>query len=333
MPTIREVAESAGVSSTTVSHVINNTRFVSAGTRQRVDRAMKELGYRPNSLARSLRRGETNTLGLVLPDSANPFFAEMARAVESAAFSLGYSVMICNTEDDLVKEAHYVEVLTNKQVDGIIFIAAGDRSNALHRMHQGFPPVILVDRDLGEVQLDTVQADNRLGGYLAARHLIETGCRRLACITGSSNVTPSALRITGFTQAIEEAGLSCPADWICRGDFHPSTGYRAAQYLFSLPNPPDGIFACNDLMAIGALRAALESGRSVPADVAIVGFDDIELASYTIPPLTTIAQPKTEMAQLAVKLLVERISDGAQAARSLLLPPILIQRQSTRRFQ
>ena len=333
MSPIREVAEHAGVSSTTVSHVINNTRFVSEAVRRRVEVAMKELGYRPNTLARSLRRGETHTLGLVLPDSANPFFAEMARAVEYAAFGFGYSVVICNTEDDLAKESHYVEVLTNQQVDGIIFIAAGEQRGANHKLKQQCPPLVLVDRDLGDVQLDTVLADNHQGGYLAGRHLIETGCRRLACITGPSNVNPSAQRVTGFLKAMNEANLSCPEEWICRGDFHPSSGYRTAQGLFALPNPPDGIFACNDLMAIGALRAALENKYAVPSEVGIIGFDDIELASYAFPPLTTISQPKAQMAQLSVQLLVERISDGDRSARGLLLPTQLIQRQSTRRLE
>lgn len=330
MATIREVAELANVSPTTVSHVINNTRFVSPALQARVQAAMEQLDYRPNVLARSLRRGETRTLGLILPDSANPFFAEMARAVEGAAFHQHYSVMICNTEDDPAKEAHYVEVLANKQVDGLVFIAAGDQSAALAPLSNHIPPLVLVDRDLGDAHLPTVLADNCQGGYLAAGHLIKCGYHRLACIAGPSHVTPSAQRITGFLEALQEAGFSCPPERLLRGDFHPSSGYQAAKILLEASDPPDGIFACNDMMAIGVLRAALETGRSIPDEFGIVGFDNIELASYTFPSLTTIAQPMQQMAQEAVSLLVERINDSLHRSQRLVLPTELIVRQSTR---
>lgn len=330
MPTIREVAEHAQVSVTTVSHVINNTRFVSEAVRERVQHAMRELGYRPNSLARSLRRGETRTLGLVLPDSANPYFAEMARAVENAAFAQGYSVIISNTDDDPAKEMHYVAVLTAKQVDGIIFIATGETGNSLTQLSRSGPPVVLVDRNLHEVQLDSVLADNQHGGYLAGKYLIESGCRRLACIAGPSSVTPSAQRVTGFRQALEEAGLDCRQEWILRGDFHPSSGYDAALQLLTGRDLPDGIFACNDLMAIGALRAIVERGYKIPQDVSLVGYDDIELASFASPPLTTIVQPKAEMAAGALRLLLERINNSDHPTQSLVLPTRLVQRQSTR---
>ena len=291
---------------------------------------MSELGYRPNSLARSLRRGETRTLGLVLPDSANPYFAEMARAVENAAYAQGYSVIISNTDDDPAKEMHYVTVLTAKQVDGIIFIASGELGVSLSPLSKSGPPIVLVDRNLSEVELDSVMADNHRGGYLATRHLIESGCRRLACIAGPSTVTPSAQRVTGFKQALDEAGLDCPPAWIVRGDFHASSGYEAAQRLLAAPPHPDGIFACNDLMAIGALRAALERNCRVPQDVSVVGYDDIELASYAYPSLTTIAQPKVEMAAQAVHLLLQRINNADQPTQSQVLPTHLVQRQSTR---
>jgi len=330
MTTIREVARHAGVSSTTVSHVINETRFVSDDVRQRVLAAMQELDYRPNVLARSLRRGETCTLGLILPDSANPFFAEMARAVELSAHDQGYSVVFCNTEDDPDKEERYVEVLINKQIDGLIFIAAGDHSASISPLRNHIPPLVLVDRDLLDVPFSTVLADNYQGGCLAAQHLLACGYQRMAIIAGPSNLTPSAQRVTGFLEGLRQAGLNCPPERIIHGDFHPSSGYRAAQDLLSSPHPPDGIFACNDLMAIGALRAAMESGLTIPDNLGIVGFDDIELAAYASPPLTTIAQPKLEMAQQAVVLLLEQISDSSLPARRLILPTGLIQRQSTR---
>jgi LacI family transcriptional regulator len=309
MSTIREVAHRAGVSPTTVSHVINNTRFVSDEVRQRVISAMDELGYRPNALARSLRRGETKTLGLILPDSANPFFAEIGHSIETAAFSQGYNVILCNTDGDLEKERTYVEVLLKKQVDGIVFVAAGERSDSLVHSLKTDLPVVVVDRDLPDVELDTVLSDNYQGGYLATQHLIRLGHRRIACISGPSHLTPSALRVTGYKQALLKAELPLDDRLIVRGDFHPHSGWQATLSLIGLAEQPTAIFVCNDLMAMGALRAAAESGLQVPRDLAIIGYDDIELSSYTTPALSTVRQPKAEIGQAAVRMLLERIQN------------------------
>ncbi|MBI5564673.1 MAG: LacI family DNA-binding transcriptional regulator [Chloroflexi bacterium] len=326
MPTIQEVAEKAGVSPTTVSHVINNSRVVADETRQRVEAAMEELHYRPNALARSLRRGQTHTLGLILPDSSNPFFAEIGHSIEAAAFEQGYSVVLCNTEGDLAKEALYVDVLSKKQVDGIIFVAAGEQTDSLRALLHHKLPVVVVDRDLPDVEIDAVLTDNRQGGYLATKHLIDLGHTRIGCIAGPSHLTPSAQRVIGYRDALTEAGLPIVDDLITRGDFHPESGYLAARSLLDGPTAPTAIFACNDLMALGALRAVAEHGRRVPANFAIVGFDDIELASFTSPPLTTIAQPKSDLGRLAVQWLIERIADKARPARRELLPTRLIVR-------
>lgn len=326
MPTIQEVARKAGVSPTTVSHVINNSRVVSAETRLRVEAAMEELHYRPNALARSLRRGQTHTLGLILPDISNPFFAEIGHSIETAAFEQGYSVILCNTEGDLDKEDLYVDVLSKKQVDGMIFVAAGDQTDSLRALLRHEVPVVVVDRDLPEVEVDAVLADSRQGGYLATQHLIALGHRRIGCIAGPFHLTPSAQRVTGYREALLDAHLLADDDLIKRGDFHPESGYRAARSLLERRDAPAAIFACNDLMALGALRAAAESGRQVPADLAIVGFDDIELASYTSPPLTTIAQPKADLGRLAVQWLIEHIADKSRPARRELLPTRLIVR-------
>jgi LacI family transcriptional regulator len=329
MPTIQEVAEKAGVSSTTVSHVLNNTRHVSPEARARVEAAMDELGYHPNALARSLRRGQTHTLGLILPDSANPFFAEIGRAVEDAAFDLGYSVILCNTEGDLDKEQLYMDVLSKKQVDGIIFVAAGDRTDSLRGLLRRKMPVVVVDRDLTGVEVDAVLGDNQQGGYLATQHLIGLGHRRIACISGPSNVTPSAERVIGYRNAILGAGLMVDEDLIVRGDFHAESGHSAAHRLLDRSSAPTALFVCNDMMAMGALRAAAEIGQRVPDTLAVVGFDDIDLASYTSPRLTTVAQPKVEMGRRAVQLLIERLADKALAPRKEILLPQLIVRDSS----
>ncbi|MCS6907641.1 MAG: LacI family DNA-binding transcriptional regulator [Anaerolineales bacterium] len=333
MPTIREVALRAGVSTTTVSHVINNTRFVSPEARQRVLEAMAELNYRPNVLARSLRRGETRTLGLILPDSANPFFAEIARAIEDSAFKAGYNVILGNSESELEKEQVYVDVLVKKQVDGLIFVACGDHSPSLQPLLDENLPLVVVDRRLSDLEVDTVLTDNFQGGWTATQYLIELGHRCVACITGPSNLSPSAERVVGYRRALEESGLAIDESLICRGDFHPRSGYVAAKELLNHQPPPTAFFVCNDMMAIGALRALSEAGLRVPEDCSVVGFDDIELASYVTPPLTTIRQDKTGLAETAVQLLLERIATPGLPSRTHVLPTQLVERQSTRRVQ
>jgi LacI family transcriptional regulator len=331
MATIREVAESAGVSYATVSHVINNTRLVSQETRERVLTAMEALNYRPNTLARSLRQGKTNTIGLVLPDSANPFFAEISRSIEDEAFKKGYSVFLCNTERDTQRELFYVNVLSNKQVDGIIFVAAGDQADSLDFLLRQRMPVVMIDRDLPNVEVDAVLTDHQLGGFLATRHLIELGHECIACIAGPSTITPSAERMTGYQRALEQAGLSYDERLIIRGDYHAQSGMETTHSILKMNPRPTAIFALNDLMALGALRAAAEAGYSVPRDLAVVGYDDLELAQFTNPPLTTIAQPKKEIGSQAVHLLVDRMARKSLPPSRVVLAPELIIRRSTRK--
>jgi len=330
MATIREVAENAGVSYATVSHVINNTRVVSPETRERVLAAMSSLNYRPNALARSLRQGKTNTIGLVLPDSANPFFAEISRSIEDESFKKGYSVFLCNTELDTKRELFYVDVLSKKQVDGIIFVAAGDQADSLDFLLRENMPVVMIDRDLPNVEVDAVLTDHQLGGFLATHHLLELGHKRIACIAGPSSITPSAERIIGYRNALEQAGISYDENLVIRGDYHAQSGMEITHFILKMNPRPTAIFALNDLMALGALRAAAEAGYSIPKDLAVVGYDDLELARFTNPPLTTIAQPKKEIGAQAVNLLVDRISRKNRPPSHLVLVPELIIRRSTK---
>lgn len=328
MATIKQVAAYAGVSSATVSHVINGTRYVSDTVREQVQRAMKELGYRPNALASSLRSGHTLTLGLILPDSANPFFAEVGHSIEIAAFEAGYSVILCNTENDFEKEALYMDVLTKKQVDGVIFVTTGERSDSLKNLVEMEIPTVVMDRDFPGLELDVVLADNLQGGYLATQHLISLGHKRIGCIAGPSSLTPSSRRIAGYKQALQEANLVLEPGLIMSGDFHPESGWEVGRAMLSQRDAPTAIFACNDLMAIGVLRAATELGLRVPDGLALVGYDDIELASYTNPPLTTIKQPKVEMGLATLNFLLGRIKDKQSAPQRALLPVSLVIRGS-----
>ncbi|MEA3334648.1 MAG: LacI family DNA-binding transcriptional regulator [Chloroflexota bacterium] len=326
---MRDVAERAGVSVTSVSHVINETRPVSIELRERVLEAMRELGYHPNRLARSLRSGKTHTVGIIVPDNANPFFAEIVRGIEDTSFEHGYSLILCNSDADLGKEEYYIGVLTEKQVDGILFMAAGASTDHIQSLLERHVPVVVVDREVPGVTVDTVLADNARGGWLATRHLIEIGHRRIGCISAPVNLTLSAERVDGYRQALQEAGIPIDEALIVPGNFNLGGGYRATQQLLALGEPPTALFSGNDLMAVGAICAACEAGRHVPVDLSVVGFDDIPLALYTNPPLTTIRQPNYNMGVAAATMLLERVRDPELPPRRIMLQIELQIRRST----
>jgi LacI family transcriptional regulator len=331
MVTIRDVAKSAGVSTATVSHVINQSRFVSPAVVRRVQRVIKTLGYQPNALARSLRNRNTSTLGLVLPDSSNPFFAEVARGIEDYAFKQGYNVIFGSSEGDLEKEKIYLRVFLEKQVDGVIFVAAGESAQNIRQVLSERLSLVVVDREFKNVVADYVTADNRHGGFLATEHLIRLGHRVIACIAGPSAATPSADRVTGYRDALKAHSIRFDSRLVKRGDFQPASGFAVTQSLLAKSGPrPTAIFACNDMMALGALAAIGKMGLRVPRDVAVIGFDDIALASFTSPALTTIQQPKNEMGKLAAQILIERIKNPKiEKNQRHLVPVKLIVRDST----
>jgi LacI family transcriptional regulator len=291
---------------------------------------MEELNYRPNRIARGLRKGQTKTLGMVVPDNDNPFFAEVARGVEDASFRLGYSVILCNSDADPDKEQRYVDLLIEKQVDGLVFVAAGmSTSRLLDTLRASRVPVVVTDRETTGVTADGLGIDNRLGGILAAQHLIDLGHRRIACIGGPLAGTPSDDRIRGYCEVLHTHGLPVDDSLIVRGDWRCEGGHGCAARLLSEPDPPTALFACNDMMAIGAISAAVDLGLSVPGDVSVVGFDDVGLASFANPALTTVSQPKYEAGSEAVGMLMERIANPNMPARRRLLDVELVIRSSS----
>jgi LacI family transcriptional regulator len=329
MATIRDVARRAGISPSTVSHVINETRYVSDETKARVLAAMEELNYRPNAVARSLRRKKTHIIGLIVPDSANPFFAEVGRGIEETIFAQGYSLIIGNSAGDLQQELRHINVLSEKQVDGIIFVAAGLSTKHILTLQAEDMPLVVIDRDIAGVDVDFVLTNHWQGGYLATAHLIALGHRRIGCIAGPAGLPPSVDRVAGYKRALLEHGIEPDEELVVGGEFDPPSGYRAVNHLLALPRPPTALFACNDLMAIGALGGAVERGNRVPADLSIIGFDNISLASFTNPPLTTIAQPTAQMGALAAQMLMERIRDKTLPPRRQVLSVSLVVRGST----
>jgi len=329
-PTIYDIARLAGVSTATVSKVFNQTGNISEKTRRRILEISKELNYQPNVLASALNGKKTFSLGLLIPDMVNPFFAELARHVEDRAQELGFNLIICNTDNDMKKEIKYIQLLRQKSVDGII-VATGVRNDEfLKELIDQRVPIALVAREMSVLSTSTVLVDDFAGGYNATRHLIELGHRRIAVIAESMSVSSSKERVRGYRHALEEAELRYDEELVLTSDFSIESGRVTALAILQRPSRPTAIFACNDLLAIGALQAAKELGIRVPDDLSVVGFDNTILASITDPPMTTVAQPIRAMGHQVVDLIVAEINEESTVKQRVVLLPELIIRQSTR---
>ena len=327
--TIHDVARDAGVSVTTVSHVLNQTRFVSEPVRARVQAAAQQLHYIPSALARSLKNNRTHTIGMIIPNSSNPYFAEIIRGIEDTCFTAGFNVILCNSDDDPVKQGKYIRVLAEKQVDGLIVLSSGGDDELGEQLRQARMPQVLVDREVDSSSADLVEVNHDGGGWLATRHLLQLGHSRIACITGPLGLSSAAQRLRGFRRAMADAGLAVQEEWVCQSDFSAAGGHMAMQNLLAAGPRPSAVFVCNDLMAFGAVSAASAANLVLPRDLSIIGFDDIALAAYCSPPLCTVAQPKHRMGAVAVQLLLARIADPARSPHREILEPTLCLRQST----
>ncbi|OIN06558.1 substrate-binding domain-containing protein [Oceanisphaera psychrotolerans] len=330
MATIKDVARHAQVSTSTVSHVLNKTRFVSPEITARVQQAIDELHYAPSALARSLKSNETRTLGMLVTSSANPFFAEVVQGVEQRCFELGYSLVLCNTRDDKQRLNASMEMLLQKRVDGIILMYTQAHLGA--EVFDRYPSVPLVLADWGpmDMEADLIQDCGEQGGRLATEHLIHLGHRDIGCITGPLGKRAADERLAGFRAAMATAGLPIRPEWIVEGDFELAGGSSAMAALLTRPERPTAVFVGNDMMAVGALRALADAGISVPAQMSLVGYDNIELAHYLVPALTSIEQPKAGLGALAVDTLLARIKAPDTPRQVLTLTPELVVRDSSR---
>ncbi|MEX6225304.1 ribose operon transcriptional repressor RbsR [Providencia hangzhouensis] len=333
MATMKDVARLAGVSTSTVSHVINQNRYVSESITLRVKNAIEELNYAPSALARSLKMNRTNTIGMLLTTSNNPFYAEVVRGVERSCYERGYSLILCNTEGDLQRMNHSLETLLQKRVDGLLIMCTevqGPSKDVFTR----YPsvPTVMMDWSPFDSVGDVIQDNSFLGGEIATRYLIDSGFTRIACIAGPQDKSPARARYQGFIQAMEQAKIEVNEDYIIFSDFEFAGGFESMNKLLELSTPPQAIFAGNDAMAVGAYQAIFQKGIKVPDDISIIGYDDIDLSPYMIPPLTTIHQPKDKLGKQAVDQLIYRMEANPEADASVLvLTPELIERQSVRK--
>ena len=326
---MKDVARMAGVSTSTVSHVINNDRFVSEAIREKVEAAVKSLNYAPSALARSLKLNQTRTIGMLITASTNPFYSELVRGVERSCFERGYSLVLCNTEGDEQRMNRNLETLMQKRVDGLLLLCTETHQPSPEIM-QRYPsvPTVMMDWAPFDGTSDLIQDNSLLGGDIATQHLIDKGHTRIACITGPLDKTPARLRLEGFLVAMDRAGLPVPDGYQITGDFEFSGGFEAMQSLLAQKDRPQAVFIGNDAMAVGAYQALYQAGLRVPDDIAVVGYDDIELAQYMTPPLTTIHQPKDELGELAIDVLIHRIAQPGLQQQRLQLTPVLMERGS-----
>ncbi|MDQ6603538.1 MAG: LacI family transcriptional regulator [Chloroflexota bacterium] len=327
--TIRDVAYRAGVSNNTVSRVLNDRPDVSPATRVRIQNVIEELGYRPNSLARSLLRRESRTVGLVVTDCTNPNTARQIRAVQQTMAAGEYAVLIFDTQEDAERQEDALRVLEEKVVDGIIITPATIRDDALTHLAQRLP-VTLLNREMdGLTGCDVVLNDNLEGARVAVAHLIARGHTRIGYVTAMRDVSTVRDRLRGYQVALTDAGIPFDPLLVERGPITIEAAAAATLRLLEQQPAPTALFAYNDFMAVGILSALLDADRRVPDDVALVGYDDIVYTPYLRVPLTTIAQQTQEMGVTAARLLMERLAGSERPPQRVVFKPHLVVRASS----
>jgi DNA-binding LacI/PurR family transcriptional regulator len=329
-PTIYDVARLAGVSTATVSRALNGSARIAPATQRAIDEAVAQLGYRPNTIARSLVTRATQTIAMLLPDVTNPFYAELVHSVQQAALERDYTMLLCTTEGDAAQEERYLELLRAKQVDGVLVDGLVLPDERIDRFVSDGLPIVCLDRDVQSAAVPLVQVDNVVGARLAIEHLIGLGHGLIAHVSGP-DVGIARDRVAGYREALTAAGLPTHPLAVVQGDWTDEGGFRAARMLIHNRVPFTAVFAANDLSAIGAINGLMLHGLRIPEDVSVVGFDDLRLAAYTSPPLTTVRQPAAAIARRATEILLDVISGAEPPRRRELFRPELVVRQSTTR--
>ena len=331
MATIKDVARLAGVSTTTVSHVMNKTRFVAENTTKKVAAAVDELNYAPSAVARSLKSNSTRTIGMLVTKSTNLFFAQVIHGVEEFCYTQGYSLILCNTDGNISKLHDYLRMLTEKRVDGLLIMCSDLHPKNVDLLQKNKDlPLLIMDWGTQDLTTDCIQDNAKEGGYIATQHFIENGHTKIACITGPLEKRTCQMRLEGFRMALEEAGIKENSDWVIEADFECESAVKAALQLLEQKERPTAVFCFNDTMALAAISAFRGAGLKIPQDISIIGYDNIEIAPFFSPPLTTVHQPKNRLGQTAVKLLLERIANKESQQKIYELKPELVSRHSVK---
>ena len=329
-PTMNDVAKEAGVSVATVSRVINENGGVSKKLEQRVQRAMKKLHYHPSSLARSFKLQQSMSVGILIPILEHPGYSRMASIIEKKLFDSGYRGLICNSEEDEERENAYIEMLLRQRVDGFIINSSARDPKYLLEIQENNVPIVLFDRSLKDLTCNQVFCDNSLGGYTGIQHLVELGHQRIGIIGGPTYPEVMIRRIQGTQQAVRDYQIDNDPALLITGDTQLfDMGYDAAYKLLQLNPRPTAIFALMDVAAVGVMHAAAEMGIEIPHELSVLGYDDLPIASYMLPPLTTVAQPLVEMGETAVELLLKSIENPDSPPNKAVLETKLVIREST----
>jgi LacI family transcriptional regulator len=325
--TFNDLAQELNLSTATISRALSRPEIVAPETRTRVLEAVRRSGYQMNGIARSLRTQSTHTIGVIVSDICNPFFSSIVKAAEDVARTNGYTVLICNADEEGRNEEAALRLFIERQVSGVIRCSAGANSSLLQVLHEKSIPLVDLDRQSGLPDIDTVILNNKLGASLATRHLIQLGHKRIAIVSGPQHLSNARDRLEGFRKALRAARIAIPKNYVEFGDFREASGFQAAERLLDLDSPPTAIFVANNEMMAGTLSSVRQRRVKVPRELSLVGFDDARWARYLEPPLTVVSQPAELMGQKAAQLLLTRLS-GRRTPQTVLFQPELIVRRS-----
>lgn len=328
--TMNDVAKAAGVSIATVSRVINKSGGVSPKLERRVLKAMENLHYHPSSLARSFKMQETHLIGLIIPLLDHPFFSRLAQVMEQELFANNYRAIICNTEENPQRELEYIEILLRQRIDGVIINSAAENTDYLFDLQAQHIPCVLIDRNVAHFECSKVFSDNSLGGYLGMKYLLDLGHRRIKIVAPFNFAQPMQNRLRGVREAMAEYGIRAESDMFLTSDDHSfEMGIRAGLELAKSRVRPSAIFALTDVTAVGVMHGLARMNLRVPDDISVMGYDNIPMSAYVMPPLSTVAQPIIEMGKTAVEILLKHIQDPNLTSDKAVLPTQLVIREST----
>lgn len=326
--TLRDVAERAGVSKITVSRVVNGNAHVSVETEERVRAAIVELRYVPNQLASSLRRRQTDSIALLLPDITNLYWTTVARGIEDVAERQGYGVFLCNTDEDPAKEEKYLDLAVRRRVDGVIIGPTLESAPLLAELIHQQVKFVLIDRAVEGIHADVVRGDSYSGAYALTEHLLANGHERVAFVGGPLSTSTGLDRLNGYKAALAATGRAVEPELVRVGSYSQPSGSRLTHELLDLPEPPDAILTGNNQITMGALTATEQRGVSVPADLALASFDDVPAMNFPAPFLTAAVQPAYRIGQLGAERLLSRLANDDDAFQDLVLPVRLVVRRS-----
>lgn len=330
-PTMLHVAEAARVSVATVSAVVNGTAVVSPVLTARIEAAIKDIGYKRNAIARSLKLGKTRTIGLTVADITNPFFTDVVSVIQEVLHRAGYAVMLCCNDEDIETQDDQIQLLLDRMVDGLIIAPAGDDANLKRILEGTNVPVVLIDRICDGVDTDAVVLDNQRAVFDATTYMLHLGHRRIGYISGSLDTSTGRDRLAGYHEALDSAGIAFDDELVRLGNFREADAYKAAMQLLTQPDRPTAIFSANNLMVIGVMKAIRDIGLSCPEDISVACFDDFPWADVFRPQLTTVAQPVRAIGEQAAQLVLDRLAGKIEnGPRRLVLQGRLMVRNSCR---